>query len=72
MSIPQTPEDSSELINDIDKIVELDDALNKKALSCLPELQGLFGQCGYSINRSFNTKQDITAILTINNLNQVS
>ncbi|CAM3742600.1 EAL domain-containing protein [Vibrio aquimaris] len=64
---PQIQTSTQELINtveDIDKIVELDDALNKKALSCLPELQSLFGQhVGISINRSFNAKQDIMAIL---------
>ncbi|USD33534.1 MULTISPECIES: EAL domain-containing protein [Vibrio] len=58
---------TQELINvveDLDLIVRLDDVVNRKAMSALPELQQLFGEdIGLSVNRSFNSKQDIVEIL---------
>lgn len=52
------------IVEDIDKIVQLDDIVNCKAMSRLAELQMLFGEhVGLSLNRSFNSKQDILAIL---------
>lgn len=62
-----TSASTQELINiveDLDLIVSLDDVVNRKAMSVLPELQQLFGDhVGLSVNRSFNTKQDIAEIL---------
>ncbi|NRB67256.1 MAG: EAL domain-containing protein [Vibrio sp.] len=58
---------TQELINvveDLDLIVSLDDVVNRKAMSVLPELQQLFGEhVGLSVNRSFNSKRDIAEIL---------
>ncbi|RSD32120.1 EAL domain-containing protein [Vibrio pectenicida] len=53
------------IVEDIDKVVELDDIVNLKAISTLAELQSLFGEhAGLSVNRSFNSTQDISTILS--------